>query len=99
MSIDDRLGTHVISNDWLNLDGDPATNAPGHAGLTQPDIFALAANAGSDIVRVPLSLRDASRNPDGSYTLPTWQIDFVIRPILEDAAARTAAGEPGSRLS
>lgn len=94
MSISDILGTHVVSNAWMNTDADPATNAPGHAGMSQADIFTLAANAGSDIVRVPLSLRDAVRNADGSYTLPTWQIDAVILPILTDAAARSAAGQP-----
>ena len=94
MSISDILGTHVLSNAWMNTDGNPNTNAPGHTGLTQVGMFDLAANAGSDIVRVPLSLRDAVRNADGTYAVPIWQIDAVIRPILENAAARTAAGQP-----
>ena len=94
MSITTILGTHVLSNSWMNSDGNPATNAPGHAGLSQVDIFDIAADAGSDIVRLPLSLRDAVRNADGSYTLPTWQITSVIQPILQDAADRAAAGRP-----
>lgn len=93
MAISDILGTHVLSNAWMNTDGNPATNAPGHIGLTQVGIFDLGADAGADVVRVPLSLRDAVKRFDGTYALPTWQIDAVIRPILEDAAARQAAGQ------
>lgn len=94
MSISNILGMHVLSNAWMNTDTDPTTNAPGHAGMGAADIFGLAAGAGSDIVRVPLSLRDVVRNADGSFGLPLWQVDAVIRPILADAAARTAAGQP-----
>ena len=89
MSISNILGTHVLSNAWMNTDNDPATNAPGHAGLSQADIFTIAANAGSDVVRVPLSLRDAVKNADGSFQLPTWQIDGVIRLVESLVPATT----------
>lgn len=94
MAISDILGTHVLNNAWMNSDADPATNAPAHAGLSQVDIFDLGADTGADVVRIPLSLRDAAKQADGTYSLPTWQIDAVIRPILEDAAGRQAAGQP-----
>ncbi len=91
MSLADLLGYHVISNDWMNFDSDPNTHALGHAGLGTADIFNMAANVGGQTARVGLSLRDVTIAPDGTVSLPLWQISDIILPILQNANANPNA--------
>ncbi len=53
MTISNVIGTHIISNEWMNFDSNPATNAPGHKGYNQLAMFRLAADGGADSVRIP----------------------------------------------
>ncbi|MBK8455942.1 MAG: hypothetical protein IPL47_01540 [Phyllobacteriaceae bacterium] len=47
--LDIAFGTHVLNNSW-------SSSAPAHQGVTYADLLTLAAEAGSQIVRVPLDL-------------------------------------------
>ena len=93
MAITDFIGTHIISNDWMNSDSSTATNAPGHAGYSQLAILRLAADSGADVVRIPLSLNAMTLQANGQYATPAWVL-ANIRVLLEEAAAREAAGSP-----
>ncbi len=94
MPFSDILGTQIIDNSWMNTDQNPATNAPGHTGSSLPSLFDLSARSGSGVVRVPLTLTGITKDANGGYLIPDWQLNFIIRPILDNAAARTAAGQP-----
>ncbi len=79
------IGTHALLNNFLEA------NAPVHLGKRGPDLIALAAEAGSNIVRVPVDLSVVG--PDG---MANWALD----DIGEWLAAAAATGikvifEPG----
>jgi Ca2+-binding RTX toxin-like protein len=73
MAIGDLLGLHVINNSWT-----PA--ATGHAGTTNIELINLAAQAGSSVIRVPLSLANITASG-----VPAWVVTYCVE-ILTAAA-------------
>ena len=87
MAISDTMfGMHILSNSW-----NPSSEA--HQGLDEFDHMALAAQAGSSVVRIPLDL-----SPIGSNNAAEW--DYVVQDALQSMAEAQARGfkiifEPG----
>ncbi len=75
MSISDiSIGMHAINNSW-------SSGSPAHEGITSQMLFQLAADGGSNIIRVPLDLSVVG--PSGP---PQWVVDS-IGTVLQQAAS------------
>ncbi|WP_367716547.1 calcium-binding protein [Nitratireductor sp. GISD-1A_MAKvit] len=75
MSFDNiLLGMHAINNRW-------SSESPAHSGITDQRLFQLAADGGSQVIRVPLDLSVV--DPSGP---PQWVVDS-IGTVLQKAWA------------
>lgn len=68
------IGMHAINNSW-------SSGSPAHQGITNQMLFQLAADGGSNIIRVPLDLSVVG--PSGP---PQWVVDS-IGTVLQQAAS------------
>lgn len=68
------IGMHAINNSW-------SSESPAHNGITNQMLFQLAADGGSNIIRVPLDLSVVG--PSGP---PQWVVDS-IGTVLQQAAS------------